>query len=325
MAVTRAKATSLLSSTEMGLFDDSRANALRAHSDAQLARLITRARTARDRARDLEKRQRLALRTATGSKSGRAGQGNARSGEKAELLADILTRLESQQQTRTPQAKRGAPAKATGAATPAVKKTAKKAAKKASAGRAATKKTSAKKTASSPATTTQAASKKTTRARTGATDASRADKAPAKATSTSGRAAKASSPRAAGRNRAEGRPAESTSGRTGRGSAGSRGGAARGEGASATKPGGKRRISPERALANTRELLERQAQDAAQPKPWEGISAEGTAQQAPGFQSGQARSRALDLHAGEIRQTSIQGSISTRDRKNQGKRDHRSK
>ena len=84
-------------------------------------------------------------------------------------------------------------------------------------------------------------------------------------------------------------------------------------------------ISPKRALANTRKLLAEQDAKAAQPKPWDGLGNDGTAQAAPGFQSPKARSRALELHAGETRQAPIHGSISTRDRKNQGKRDHRSK
>ena len=84
-------------------------------------------------------------------------------------------------------------------------------------------------------------------------------------------------------------------------------------------------ISPKRALANTRKLLAQQEAKAAQPKPWDGLGNDGTAQAAPGFQSPKARSRALELHAGETRQAPIHGSISTRDRKNQGKRDHRSK
>ena len=50
MAVTRAKATALLNKTEMGLFDDSRSNAVRGHSEARLNQLVMRARTARDRA-----------------------------------------------------------------------------------------------------------------------------------------------------------------------------------------------------------------------------------------------------------------------------------
>src|SRR5690606_37196903 len=55
---------------------------------------IRRARTARDRARDLVQKQRLASRAATGSKRGSSGQANQRSADKAELMADILQRFD---------------------------------------------------------------------------------------------------------------------------------------------------------------------------------------------------------------------------------------
>lgn len=298
MAVTRAKATSLLNATEMGLYDDSRANALRGHSEAKLARLVTRARTARDRARDLEKRQRLASRSTTGSKSGRSGQANARTGEKAELLADILKRLEAQHRDtakaekaagrdKAKAAKSAATAKAKTATAPkraTGKKTASKttrSGKVASGAKTASASTSAKKPAKKAAAK-QASSKATSAA---------AGKAPAKG---------ASKTAAARKDATEKRAAKK--------------GAAKSAG-----------ISPKRALANTRKLLAEQDAKAAQPKPWDGLGNDGTAQAAPGFQSPKARSRALELHAGETRQAPIHGSISTRDRKNQGKRDHRSK
>jgi hypothetical protein len=44
----------------------------------------------------------------------------------------------------------------------------------------------------------------------------------------------------------------------------------------------------------------------------------------PGYQSGQAAEKAEELHSGQSRMTQIEGSISTRDRKNQGKRDRHS-
>src|SRR5690606_33194521 len=59
MAFTRAQATALLNKSEMTLFDDSRANALRDLDRAALAGRVERTRAARDRARDLLKRQRL--------------------------------------------------------------------------------------------------------------------------------------------------------------------------------------------------------------------------------------------------------------------------
>jgi hypothetical protein len=85
----------------------------------------------------------------------------------------------------------------------------------------------------------------------------------------------------------------------------------------------KRGITPEQALENTRKLLEQHEAGAKASKHWETIGNEGAAVDAPGYQSPQARSKALALHEAETRQASINGSISTRDRRNQGKRDHR--
>ena len=96
MPITRAKATTLLNQREMALYDDSRANALRQLDEKALSARITRARAGRDRARDLVQRQTLSSREATGSKRGNSGNANARSKEKAELMADILARFEGQ-------------------------------------------------------------------------------------------------------------------------------------------------------------------------------------------------------------------------------------
>lgn len=330
MAVTRAKATALLNATEMGLYDDSRANALRGHSEAQLARFVTRARTARDRARDLEKRQRLASRTSTGSKSGRSGRANVRTGEKAELLADILKRFESQHRDAAKAAKAAARTSAKAGGTTSA--TSRKAA-------AATKTAKAAKTKTAKATKTGA------RQSAKATTAGKAARAQggdtAKAGATKTRAAKAgrtvaaadggkkvTRPRKTG---ADGTGATVASSRravspkpTGTAKA-SKSTAAKKTGAKRDASATKRRISPRKALENTRALLARQEEEAAQPKHWDGLGGDGTAQSAPGFQSPQARSKALRLHAAETRQAPINGSISTRDRKNQGKRDHRSK
>lgn len=298
MAVTRAKATSLLNATEMGLYDDSRANALRGHSEAKLARLVTRARTARDRARDLEKRQRLASRSTTGSKSGRSGQANARTGEKAELLADILKRLEAQHRDTAKAEKAAARDKAKAAKSAATAK-----AKTATAAKRATGKKAASKTTRSGKVATDA---KTASASTSA-------KKPAKKAAAKQASSKATSA-AAGKAPAKGASKTTAARKDAARKSTAKKGAAKSAG-----------ISPKRALANTRKLLAEQDAKAAQPKPWDGLGNDGTAQAAPGFQSPKARSRALELHAGETRQAPIHGSISTRDRKNQGKRDHRSK
>lgn len=326
MAVTRAKATTLLNATEMGLFDDSRANALRGHTEAQLARLVIRARTARDRSRDLEKRQRLASRKSTGSKSGKSGQANARTGEKAELLADILTRLQDQHRETAKAAKAAARAKPVAKKAAAKKSTAKKAAsKKPAAGKAKVSKTArkavVKQASSAGKSSTAKAVKKTTATKSATKRASKSNTVAKKAVAKTAAAKKTAAKTATAKpSAASSANAKKTAVRKPAAKSASRGAA---DGAAKTKS--KRTISPERALKNTRKLLEQHNAEASQPKPWDTLGHEGTAQATPGFQSPQARSKALALHAGETRQAPINGSISTRDRKNQGKRDHRNK
>jgi hypothetical protein len=85
---------------------------------------------------------------------------------------------------------------------------------------------------------------------------------------------------------------------------------------------GKAPISPDQALANTRALLEAKKRQDREGPAWQHL--DGSASPAAGrYQSPEARSRAEELHAGESRMPAIEGSISTRDRKNQAKRDKR--
>ena len=79
MPITRHQAQALLNAGEMELYDESRSNPLRKLDAAALEKRIARARRARDRARDLTQRQKLASRAATGSKRGTSGQANQRS------------------------------------------------------------------------------------------------------------------------------------------------------------------------------------------------------------------------------------------------------
>jgi len=86
-----------------------------------------------------------------------------------------------------------------------------------------------------------------------------------------------------------------------------------------------RKITPAQALDNTRKLLEAKQEHDRQPPAWQehdqhAAISSGAAGQ---FQSPGARLRAEDLHDGESRITAIQGSVSTQDRINQGKRDNR--
>lgn len=93
--------------------------------------------------------------------------------------------------------------------------------------------------------------------------------------------------------------------------------------ATTTRKPRKRKLTPEQALAQTHALLEaKQARD-AEPRPWQDAHEGPAVAGQPGFQSDSAARRALHLHAAEARIPAIQGSISTRDRINQGKRDHR--
>ena len=99
-------------------------------------------------------------------------------------------------------------------------------------------------------------------------------------------------------------------------------------GRSASRSRKPHRITPEEALANTRELLEaKQARD-REPPPWRQFDPDhghpahehGT----PGpdaAQQAQAHAHAEELHRGESRMKAIQGSISGQDRHHQGRQD----
>lgn len=88
------------------------------------------------------------------------------------------------------------------------------------------------------------------------------------------------------------------------------------------------RITPEEALANTRELLEaKQARD-REPPPWRQLEAEHGQpvrdQAMPARdaeQEAEANMRAEELHRAESRLDAIQGSVSQQDRHRQGRRD----
>jgi len=77
-------------------------------------------------------------------------------------------------------------------------------------------------------------------------------------------------------------------------------------------------------MDNTRELLAAKQARAHRPPPWQDHD---TARHAhggkPGFESAAARDRAVELHQDEMRLQATEGSISDRDRRQQGKRDSR--
>lgn len=95
MTIQIRKAERLTSATEFTLVKAALAPALRKLDGKQLAAHVTRARRARDKYRDLLKRQRLSARERTGQKSGRGGDANARTREKAELFQEVLQRFEA--------------------------------------------------------------------------------------------------------------------------------------------------------------------------------------------------------------------------------------
>ena len=88
----------------------------------------------------------------------------------------------------------------------------------------------------------------------------------------------------------------------------------------------KQAVSPDEALANTRQLLEAKQQRDRETPAYRMLEAQAEGRRAepePGFQSESARAKAQELHAGEVRLDPIHGSISTHDRQSQGERDRR--
>ncbi|MDH5832886.1 hypothetical protein [Luteimonas kalidii] len=302
----------------MALYDDSRANGLRKLDSRALTSRVKRARTARDRARDLVQKHKLASRARTGSKRGGSGEANQRSKDKAELMADILKRFE--QQLKDVQRAERDDARA------AAKQAKGKSATRASAsgrasGRASAAKAAGRKTASAKKTAAKTGAKKTGAKRTGA------KKTVTKKPVTRKQAAKTAAPKkasAAGKGSASKRATRTTTGAARATKPAASGRTRSGGGSTAgRKASRKRRITPEQALEQTRALLEAKQAHDAEPKPWQDLPAGPTDAGEPGFQSDAAARRAKRLHAAEVRLPANQGSISTRDRINQGKRDHR--
>lgn len=93
--------------------------------------------------------------------------------------------------------------------------------------------------------------------------------------------------------------------------------------------GGRRKappLTPEQALARTRELLQAHQEQARETPAWRQLEDPHAVPQAVGaadHASAEAEARLRELHAGESRMRAIQGSVSTHDRRNQRKRDHR--
>ena len=96
MAYSITQARTLLNAAELELFDQSRAEPIKALTLARLRGKVTRARTLRDKYRDLYRRQTVAVRGASSAK-GRSpvGADNERTQRKADILQEVLGRFEA--------------------------------------------------------------------------------------------------------------------------------------------------------------------------------------------------------------------------------------
>lgn len=95
MAYNRIQAARLLTASELQVFEASLGDALSALKAPRLNALVKRARTLRDKAQDLLRRQRVATRTRTGTKAGTSGVANERTAQKVQALDEALKRLET--------------------------------------------------------------------------------------------------------------------------------------------------------------------------------------------------------------------------------------
>lgn len=100
MPYNRVQVRAFLSSSEIELFESSLDASRKGLSKAELRRRLKRARTLRDKSRDLLRRQKLATRARTGSKVGVSGQANERTAQKAAALAEALNRFEAETASR---------------------------------------------------------------------------------------------------------------------------------------------------------------------------------------------------------------------------------
>ncbi len=95
MPYTRTEAKKLLTAAELELFDAGRTPALRKLAKPALRKKLERSRKLRDKYHDLFRRQRLAIRAESGSKSGASGNANERTRQKEELFAELVGLFEA--------------------------------------------------------------------------------------------------------------------------------------------------------------------------------------------------------------------------------------
>jgi len=96
MPFNRNHVRAFLAKNEIDLFESSLGVDLKALSAVDVQRRIVRARRLRDKYRDLLRRQKVATRTRTGSKSDNAGDANERTAKKAKAFEETLARFEAQ-------------------------------------------------------------------------------------------------------------------------------------------------------------------------------------------------------------------------------------
>lgn len=84
-----------------------------------------------------------------------------------------------------------------------------------------------------------------------------------------------------------------------------------------------RRITPQQALEQTRQLLDAKHEHDRQPQPWQQLDENAPHAGGAGFTPQEARHEANELHLAESRVKAIQGSAGVQGRHNQGKRDSR--
>ena len=111
MPYNRIQAARLLAANEVPVFEASLGEALAALTPAQVRALVKRARTMRDKAQDLLRRQRVATRDRTGHKGGTEGVDNLRTAQKVQALGEALARLEKRLAQLDAAAERAATAK----------------------------------------------------------------------------------------------------------------------------------------------------------------------------------------------------------------------
>lgn len=98
MAYTLTQARGLLTVAELELFEQSRAEPIKALSAARLRGKVARARKLRDKYRDLYRRQSVATRAAPAARRSAVGVDNERTQRKAVIFGEVLGRFEARLQ-----------------------------------------------------------------------------------------------------------------------------------------------------------------------------------------------------------------------------------